>query len=203
MKIFDKYYNILMQQLNPNRVTMFYDQDGNQYTSDQLKKEFQQLKANNETDAQTYQEYIDNATSKNGTLTQITDRYIEDDLAQKLNMSYQTWKDAQEIIYLYQESTNWGGREESHTVYPQRKIEKILDDYYSTTKWNGQILGGPKPLEYIQLAIYTESNGAIVALFPDKNDPKDQEIINDMLQSMDESKKPKFLELLNFWDKNN
>ena len=202
MKTFDKYYNTIMESLNPNRVNMFYDQNGNQYTSDQLKKDFQELKAKGETEAQSYQEFIDNATSKNGTLTQISDDYVNDNLAHKLNMSYQTWKDAQELIFLYQESTEWGGREESHTVYPQKKIEDILDNYYSTTKWNGKILGGPKPLEYIQLAIYTESNGAIVALFPDKNDPGDQEIINDMLESLDESKKPKLLELLNFWDKN-
>lgn len=202
MKTFDKYYNIIMQQLNPNRVTMFYDQDGNQYTSDQLKKDFQQLKANNETEAQTYQEYIDNATSKNGTLTQITDRYVEDDLAKKLNMSYQTWKDAQEIIYLYQESTDWGGRQESHTAYPQRKIDEILNNYYTTTQYQGNILGGPKPIEYLQIAIYTESNGAIVAFFPNKNNPNDQKVINDMLKSLNDSDQQKLLKLLNFWDNN-
>lgn len=199
MKQFDKYYNLIMEQYDPQRKVLYYDENGKNWSKEDLKSYYEQLKANGETEAETYQDYIDNATSKNGTLTQAPDNYTQDNLAHKLGMTYQTWKDAQELIYLYNESTEWGGREQSETVNPEGKIQDILDGYYSTESYRGNILGGPKPLEYLQIAIYTQSNGAIVALFPDKNDPNDQRIIEDMIKTAP-SCKEEIQELLDFWN---
>lgn len=199
MKQFDKYYNLMIEQYNPERKVIYYDESGKNWSKETLKNYYEELKAKGETEAETYQDYIDNATSKNGTLTQAPDNYTQDKLAHRLGMTYQTWKDAQELIYLYNESTGWGGREASETVNPEGKIADILDKYYSTESYQGNILGGPKPLEYIQIAIYTESNGAIVALFPDKNDTHDQKIIDDMIKTAP-SCKDEIEELLNYWN---
>lgn len=198
MKQFDKFYNLMMEQYAPQRKVLYYDEDGKNWSKDDLKSYYDQLKAKGQTEAQTYEDYIDNATSKNGTLTQAPDQYTQDQLAHKLGMTYSTWKDAQQLIYLYNESTGWGGRQQSETVDPTGKIADILDEYYSTESYNGNILGGPKPVEYLQLAIYTQKNGAIVALFPDKNDPHDQKIIEDMIESAP-SCKDEIEELLEFW----
>lgn len=198
MKQFDKFYNLMMEQYAPQRKVLYYDEEGKNWSKDDLKSYYEQLKAKGQTEAQTYEDYIDNATSKNGTLTQAPDQYTQDQLAHKLGMSYSTWKDAQQLIYLYNESTGWGGRQESETVNPEGKIADILDAYYSTESYNGNILGGPKPVEYLQLAIYTQKNGAIVALFPDKNDPHDQKIIEDMIESAP-SCRDEIEELLEFW----
>lgn len=198
MKQFDKFYNLMIEQYAPQRKVLYYDENGKNWSKDDLKAYYNQLKANGQTEAQTYEDYIDNATSKNGTLTQASDQYTQDQLAHKLGMSYSTWKVAQQLIYLYNESTGWGGRQQSETVNPTGKIADILDEYYSTESYNGNILGGPKPVEYLQLAIYTQKNGAIVALFPDKNDPHDQKIIEDMIKSAP-SCKDEIEELLEFW----
>ena len=48
---------------------MFYDERGQYITEEQLREEFEMVKRYKETDAETFEQYVKNCTSGNGTLT--------------------------------------------------------------------------------------------------------------------------------------
>ena len=50
---------------------MFIDEYDNIITDEELRESFHELKRDGETDCNTYEEYVRNCTSKNGTLTRV------------------------------------------------------------------------------------------------------------------------------------
>ena len=53
---------------------MFYDERGQYITEEQLREEFETLKKYRETDAETFEQYVRNCTSGNGTLTIVKEK---------------------------------------------------------------------------------------------------------------------------------
>lgn len=57
-----------------NNTRKFIDNETNEIiTIEELKAEYEQLKANNETETENFTDYLQNCTDKNGTLTEIKD----------------------------------------------------------------------------------------------------------------------------------
>ena len=49
----------------------FIDEDGRNFSLDELQAEFEELKKSGETETANFEDYIENATGKNGTLTKV------------------------------------------------------------------------------------------------------------------------------------
>ena len=56
---------------------MYWDERGWYITEDELKDDYEQLKANNETEANTYEEYVINCTDKDGALERCEDMFCK------------------------------------------------------------------------------------------------------------------------------
>lgn len=50
---------------------LFRDENGGVFTADDLRAEFEELKKSGEIETETFDDYLENATSKNGTLTKL------------------------------------------------------------------------------------------------------------------------------------
>lgn len=56
-------------QIKEGKEIIFYDERGQYITEEQLREEFEMVKRYKETDAETFEQYVRNCTSGNGTLT--------------------------------------------------------------------------------------------------------------------------------------
>lgn len=99
---------------------LYYDSENNEYiTTEELKKEFEELKANEDTEAKTFKEYLSNCMYyNNGTLEEV--RWI------------QYFKEVREVIRLYLSITHSQMAElKDHLYYNGYHVDWETDDVIS------------------------------------------------------------------------
>ena len=71
---------------------MFYDERGQYITEEQLREEFEMVKRYKETDAETFEQYVRNCTSGNGTLRQCDNMFCKNCISELDSRGEKYWK---------------------------------------------------------------------------------------------------------------
>lgn len=125
-------------------------------------------------------------------------RFSQDKLAQKLQMTKELWDLGDEIAFLENESTGWGGREQSETANPEQKRDDLLDTFESDKYGT---------LDYLKLAIWLQNTCGPLLNYPGNMDADPEKIkaekdayLETLASNNEDIKLGKAL--LNYWDNN-
>ena len=109
----------------------FVDENGKIITREELKKEFNKLKRTGETEAETFLEYVNNCTSKNGTLERVADdvwiKKLQHDVARDIACEEMPYGKCLEVLQKYNWFGNWTAWEINHRPVDIDEVREMVE----------------------------------------------------------------------------
>lgn len=109
----------------------FIDENRKIITEEELEKEFNELKRNGDTEVKTFVEYVNNCTSKNGTLERVADdvwiNRLQRNVANDIACEEMPYAKCLEVLQKYNWFGNWTAWEINHRPVDIDEVREMVE----------------------------------------------------------------------------